>query len=554
MCGKFKHNSSTGIMKRLMILTFLVGAILWGCSKKEDKPSVAVNIVPKPAHLQVSGGSLALGKTVTLVAKTEDEKRVASFLAEYLKGLGVSAMVGESASGVSIQLNTVASDSLGAEGYTLVIDDKGVTIAAPAGAGLFYGAQTLIQVFPVEVSAELELPYVSIGDSPRFAYRGLHLDVSRHMFSVEAVKKYIDLASRHKFNRFHWHLTDDQGWRIEIKKYPKLQEVGAYRDQTVVGHAGAAKEEYDGKRYGGFYTQEEVKDVVQYAADRYITVIPEIEMPGHGLAALAAYPELGCTGGPYKTGQTFGVFTDVYCAGKESTFKFMEAVLDEVIPLFPARYVHIGGDECPKDAWKKCPNCQKRIKTEKLKDEHALQSYFVQRMEKYLNSKGKQIIGWDEILEGGLAPNATVMSWRGEAGGIEAAKQNHDVIMTPTKWCYFDYLQDTTGNEPLSIGGYLPVKLVYSYEPLPAQLSAEENKHILGAQANMWSEYIPTPEHLEYMAYPRACAMAEVVWSPREGRSYDDFLVRMATHVKRLDAWHVNYAKHIVKEFPQEKQ
>jgi hexosaminidase len=502
--------------------------------------------------LQVTGGSLALGKTVTLVAKTEDEKRVASFLEEYLKGQGISATVGESASGVSILLNTVASDSLGAEGYTLTIDDNGVTIAAPAGAGLFYGAQTLIQIFPTEAPAEIELPYVSISDSPRFAYRGLHLDVSRHMFPVEAVKKYIDLASRHKFNRFHWHLTDDQGWRIEIKKYPKLQEVGAYRDQTVIGHAGNPKEEkYDGKRYGGFYTQEEVKDVVQYAADRFITVIPEIEMPGHGLAALASYPELGCTGGPYKTGQTFGVFTDVYCAGKESTFKFMEAVLDEVIPLFPAKYIHIGGDECPKDAWKKCPNCQKRIKTEKLKDEHALQSYFVQRMEKYLNSKGKQIIGWDEILEGGLAPNATVMSWRGEEGGIEAAKQGHDVIMTPGKWCYFDHYQDTTGNEPLAIGGYLPVKLVYSYEPLPAQLTAEENKHIMGAQANIWTEYIPTPEHLEYMAYPRACALAEVVWSPREGRTYDDFLVRMATHVKRLDAWHVNYARHIVKEFPQ---
>lgn len=369
------------------------------------------------------------------------------------------------------------------------------------------------------------------------------------MFPVSFVKKYIDLLAYHKFNRFHWHLTEDQGWRIEIKKYPKLQEVAAYRKETLVGNYGSGK--YDGQRYGGFYTQEEVKDIVKYAADRYVTIIPEIEMPGHAVAALTAYPQLGCTGGPYEVRTTWGVADDVFCAGKEETFAFLQDVLDEVVPLFPGKYVHIGGDECPKTRWKKCPHCQKRIKTEKLKDEHALQSYFIQRIEKYLNGKGKQIIGWDEILEGGLAPNATVMSWRGEEGGIAAAQQGHDVIMTPGNWCYFDHYQDTSKTEPLAIGGFTPVSQVYSYEPLPEQLSAEESKHVLGAQANLWTEYIATPEYAEFMAYPRACALAEVVWSPKENKSYDDFVKRMATHVTRLDQLKVNYAKHITKEFPK---
>jgi hexosaminidase len=306
--------------------------------------------------------------------------------------------------------------------------------------------------------------------------------------------------------------------------------------------------DYDGKRYGGFYTQEEIKDVVQYAAHRHITVIPEIEMPGHATAALASYPYLGCNGGPYKTAMTWGIFDDVFCAGKEETFVFLQDVLDEVIPLFPGEYVHIGGDECPKVRWEQCLHCKKRMKKENLKDTHELQRYFIQRMEKYVNSKGKKIIGWDEILEGGLAPNATVMSWRGEDGGIAAAKQKHTVIMSPTDCCYFDYQQDTSRSEPMAIKKYLPVKTVYSYEPIPAQLTGEESKYILGAQANVWSEYLKTGEQVEYMTYPRASAMAEVVWSAKENRDYSDFLKRMSIHMKRLDELKVNPAKHILKE------
>jgi hexosaminidase len=331
---------------------------------------------------------------------------------------------------------------------------------------------------------------------------------------------------------------------MEIKKYPLLTSVGSKRYGTITGrHPGTGN---DNIPYGGFYTQAQIKEVIAYAAKRYITIIPEIEMPGHALAALSAYPELGCTGGPYQAATTFGVFDDVFCAGKEETFTFLEGVLDEVITLFPSKYIHIGGDECPKDKWETCPHCKKRMTAEKRKNTHELQSYFIQRIEKYINSKDRQIIGWDEILEGGLAPNATVMSWRGEEGGIAAAKQGHDVIMTPTGWCYFDYYQDTTSeNEPLAIGGYLPVSKVYSYEPIPAVLTDDEAKHILGVQANLWTEYIPTPEHVEYMMYPRACAIAEVAWTAKENRNYEDFLTRLDTHFKHLDAWDVHYAKHL---------
>lgn len=533
----------------LMILTVLVTA----CGKKDEQqqqqndPSVSVHVVPRPVLTTLHAGYVEWNGAITVGASTEDEKKVAALLVAFLKTKNIEAST--AAGKGNVTLSTIKVDSLGAEGYTLAINEDGVALQANAGAGFFYGFQTLLQIVGEHGK---KLPYTTITDYPRFGYRGLHLDVSRHMFSVEAIKKYIDLMALHKLNRFHWHLTDDQGWRIEIKKYPKLQEIAAYRKETVIGHARTAdrkeNKNYDGKRYGGFYTQEEVKDVVKYAADRFITVVPEIEMPGHARAALSAYPQLGCTGGPYTAATTWGVFEEVFCAGKEETFTFLQDVLDEVIPLFPSPYVHVGGDECPKESWKKCPQCQKRMKAEGLKDEHALQSYFIQRMEKYINSKGKQIIGWDEILEGGLAPNATVMSWRGEEGGIAAAQQNHDVIMTPTGWCYFDYYQDSAKTEPLAIGGFLPVKKVYLYEPQPPQLTAAEAAHIRGVQANVWTEYITTPEHLEYMVYPRASALSEIAWSPREARDYEDFLRRMDVHFKRLDDWHVNYAKHILKD------
>jgi hexosaminidase len=389
----------------------------------------------------------------------------------------------------------------------------------------------------------LKVPSCEITDEPRFAYRGMHLDVGRHLFPVEYIKRYIDMIALHKMNTFHWHLTEDQGWRIEIKKYPKLTEVGAFRKETIVGHAGKKPAVYDGKPYGGFYTQEDIRDIVAYAKSKFITVIPEIEMPGHSLAALAAYPELSCTGGPFEVGTKWGVFDNVYCAGKEETFKFLEDVLTEVIALFPSQYIHIGGDECPKTKWAKCPLCQQRIRQEGLKDEKELQSYFIRRIEKFLISKGKRLIGWDEILEGGLAPEATVMSWRGTAGGIEAAKQGHDVIMSPNKYVYLDYYQCEPEGQPLAIGGYLPLELVYSFNPQFSELNANEQKHILGLQGNVWSEYLSTPQYMEYMTYPRMFAISEIGWTPASKKDFEDFLARFEVQRKRYDKLGINYFK-----------
>jgi hexosaminidase len=386
----------------------------------------------------------------------------------------------------------------------------------------------------------------------------MHLDVGRHFFPVSFIKKYIDYLALHKFNTFHWHLTEDQGWRIQIKKYPKLTQVGAWRNGTIIGrYPGTGN---DGIKYGGFYTQEQIKEIVKYAADRYITVVPEIEMPGHSSAAIAAYPELSCfPDEPTKnyfpkqcawsgdsTGkqvqQTWGVFDDVFCAGEENTFKFLEDVMDEVLALFPSKYIHVGGDECPKENWKRCPQCQKRMKDNNLKDEHELQSYFIQRMEKYLNKKGRILIGWDEILEGGLAPNAVVMSWRGETGGIEAAKQNHDVIMTPGNPVYFDHTQ-SENEDSVTIGGFNPIEKVYAYEPVPKELNDEQAKHVLGAQANMWTEYMKNTKKVEYMLFPRIAALSEVLWSKKENKNWDDFQKRLMVQFKRYDLWKVNYSK-----------
>lgn len=533
-------------MTKSIALAFLSLILLSGCtSKPETSDESFASIIPKPAKLLAGKGTYELSTALTIVSTNTEATEAASFLSDFLKTKNISSTVTTDSQKKNGILLVIESDStFREEGYTLTINEDGVSIKATSGAGLFYGVQSLIQLISPDGK---QIPFVEITDYPRFSYRGLHLDVGRHMFPVEFIKKYIDLMARHKFNRFHWHLTEDQGWRIEIKRYPKLQEIAAYRKETLVGHAGEP-ETFDGKRYGGFYTQEEVKEIVKYASDRFVTIIPEIELPGHSQAALAAYPELGCTGGPYETATKWGVFDPVYCAGKEETFKFLEGVLDEVVELFPGQYIHIGGDECPKTSWKNCPHCRKRIKNEKLKDEHELQSYFIQRIEKYVNSKGKQIIGWDEILEGGLAPNATVMSWRGEAGGVAAAKLNHNVIMTPGDWCYLDHYQDSSKSEPLAIGGFTPVSKVYSYEPLPSQLTPEEGKYILGAQGNVWTEYMITPEYVEYMVYPRACALAEVVWSPKETRNYDNFLQRMQTHFVRLKDWNVNCATHIRKE------
>ena len=444
----------------------------------------------------------------------------------------------------------IKDDSLTNEGYILEVLPKNIKIKAKTDQGAFYAAQSLRQLLPPEFEngtfqdEEVIIPCTTIKDEPEFTYRGMHLDVGRHMFSVDFIKKYIDALAMLKMNTFHWHLTEDQGWRIEIKKYPKLQEIAAFRNETLVGHYSDQPHKFDGKTYGGFYTQEEVKDVVAYAKSRFVTVIPEIELPGHAQAAIAAYPELGCTGEQVEVVTKWGVYEEIYCP-KEETFTFLENVLDEVLALFPSKYIHIGGDEAPKTRWKNCDHCQALIKKEGLKDEHELQSYFISRIEAYLNSKGRQIIGWDEILEGGLAPNATVMSWRGINGAIEAAKQHHNVIMTPTSHCYFDYYQSENEDEPIAIGGFLPLEKVYSFNPIPDELNEEESKYVLGAQGNIWTEYIKTSEHVEYMVFPRILAMSEVVWSKQENKNYADFVKRVENFHERLDALNINYANYL---------
>jgi hexosaminidase len=441
------------------------------------------------------------------------------------------------------------------EDYDLNVNQNQVLLNAEGNAGLFYALQSLFQLLPFEKSAEVKIPCVSIHDSPRYQWRGMHLDCSRHFFTKEEVKKYIDYLAMYKFNVFHWHLTDDQGWRVEIKKYPLLTTVGSQRKETIIGKpqwekdgSPSKNDKYDATPYGGFYTQEDIKEIVAYAQSKHITVVPEIEMPGHSLAALAAYPQYSCTGGPFETYTKWGVSDDVYCAGNDETFTFMQDILSEVMDLFPGKYIHIGGDECLKDRWKACPKCQKRIADEHLKNEEELQSYFITRIEKFVNSKGKQIIGWDEILEGGLAPNAAVMSWRGITGGIAAAKQKHYVVMSPGKPCYFDHYQSKDkAKEPLAIGGYNPLDSVYAYDPTPKSLSADEKKFILGAQGNVWTEYIVNFASVEYMSVPRMAALAEVLWTQPEKKNYKDFIQRLKINSKVLDSMNVNYAKHFMK-------
>lgn len=429
------------------------------------------------------------------------------------------------------------------EGYLLHIDKKSIRCVGHDASGVLYGLQTLRQLWHGGTN-NISVPGYTIDDHPRFAYRGMALDVSRHLFTVSFIKKYIDLLVLYKFNTFHWHLTDDQGWRIEIKKYPKLQSVAAWRNETLIGHKKELPHRFDGKRYGGYYTQQQIKEMVQYAAERQITIIPEIEMPGHASAALAAYPTLGCTGGPYTTATFWGVFDDVYCAGNDSTFVFLQNVLDEVMALFPSKYIHIGGDECPKTRWKVCAKCQQRNEALHLFDEHALQSYFIQRMEQYVNNKGRQIIGWDEILEGGLAPNATVMSWRGEEGGKAAIAQHHPVIMTPETNCYFDYYQSLYAEEPLAAGGFTPLQKVYEYEPLAGNADNTTTTYLAGVEGQAWSEYYTSEAQAAYMIFPRALALAELAWTPKSHRNYDNFLNRLRGEALLLKHEKINYDSH----------
>ncbi|WGQ08577.1 family 20 glycosylhydrolase [Pedobacter gandavensis] len=426
-------------------------------------------------------------------------------------------------------------------GYELTIQDNNIAIVGHDPAGVFYGIQSLIQLLSRSENNILSLPQGIIKDYPRFNYRGMHLDVGRHLYSVDFLKRFIDLLSLYKFNIFHWHLTEDQGWRIEIKKYPKLQSIAAWRSGTIIGHKKESPHTFDGKKYGGYYTQEQIKEVVAYAGSKYVNVLPEIEMPGHALASLTAYPELGCTGGPYQTAQFWGVFDDVFCAGNEQVYTFMEDVLDEVISLFPYAYIHIGGDECPKLKWEHCPKCQKRIKDEGLKDEHELQGYFMKRIERYLAGKNKKAIGWDEVLEGGISKSTTIMNWRGEQSGIAAAKAGYEVIMTPENLLYLDYYQSLNKNEPIAAGNYTPLSKVYAYEPVPDALSLEEAGYIKGIQAAVWTEYMSDEKHLEYMVFPRALAVSEIAWSERGRKNYPWFLKKLRQQEALLKNKKVNY-------------
>lgn len=528
-----------------------------------------IPVIPRPAAIEQNPGQFRIGSEFRILSDPANPeiRAIAEFLAKKLRLIEGWEVPVEQGLGETSQKNTMVlqlksqKNHLGPEGYELEITPKSVCIQAFKPAGLFYGVQTLRQLLPSGIesgqhimeSGLLTLPCLKISDKPRFPYRGMHLDVGRHFFHKSFIKRYIDLLALHKYNTFHWHLTEDQGWRIEIKKYPKLTEISSYRKESLIGHARNLPHTFDGQRYGGYYTQEDIREIVQYAQQRYITIIPEIEMPGHCVAALAAYPELSCTGGPFEVSTIWGVHQDVYCAGNDAVFQFLEDVLSEVIDLFPGQYIHIGGDECPKTRWENCEKCQARIQTEGLKDENELQSYFIRRIEKFLLSKGRRLIGWDEILEGGLAPEATVMSWRGIQGGIEAAKQEHDVIMTPVSHCYFDYYQADPETEPLAIGGYTPLKKVYCFEPIPTGLTEEEAEHIKGAQGNVWTEYIKTSRYAEYMSVPRMTALSEVVWSRKELKDWENFNSRLEAFFERLKAINVNYCQGepTIKEFIQ---
>jgi len=540
-------------MKKLTLAFSFLLLLIFGCGSSTDSPAENIYaIIPSPVSLKEMPGRFVFkkGSKIIISGLNEETRLAGDFLAILVSnptGIKMPVIEGEKSVRGSVFM-TLDPAVTGKEGYNISVSSSKILIKARSAAGLFLAVQTIRQLMPSETETDsvvagfrVSVPACEIIDEPRFAYRGMHLDVSRHMFPVATIKKFIDMIALQKMNTFHWHLTDDQGWRIEIRKYPELTTIGSVRNETIVGHVRNKPQVYDGKPYGGFYSQDEVREVIAYAKSRFITVIPEIEMPGHALAVLATYPQLSCTGGPFEVGKKWGVVEDVFCAGKEETFRFLEDVISEVAELFPSEYIHIGGDECPKVRWAKCPLCQKRMKTEGLKDEKELQSYFIKRMEKFVTSKGKRIIGWDEILEGGLPPEATVMSWRGVAGGIEAAKQGHDVIMTAKTFAYLDYYQCEPIDQPLAIGGYLPLETVYSFNPEFGELSKTEQDHIIGIQGNVWTEYIATPEYLDYMTYPRMIAISEIAWTQGSKKDFEEFLARLEIQKKRLDALGVNY-------------
>ena len=525
-----------GIISCLLFISFWLA----GCQQRKE---VEVQIIPQPQSSELSSGTYGLPRQAVFSTNLpeEDKKEFTEYLQASPFALQPEAE-GTQKSVVSFTIIAPVSDQESMESYQLSITGKGISVVAPSAAGLFYGFQSLLQLAEQEADGTFSFPLIEIKDSPRFSYRGLHLDVSRHFRTKEFLKKQLDAMARYKLNRFHWHLTDGAGWRLEIKRYPELTEQAAYRPYPNWKAWWKGGRKYCTKDApgadGGYYTQEDAREIVEYARQRHITVIPEIEMPGHSEEVLAVFPHLSCSGKPYVNSEV--------CIGNEDTFTFLQNVLLEVMEIFPSEYIHIGGDEANMDSWRKCPLCQKRMKQEGLADVKELQSYLIHRMEKFLNEHGRQLLGWDEILEGGLAPRATVMSWRGEGGGIEAAKQKHDVIMTPNTYLYFDYYQTKdTENEPLAIGGYVPLERVYGYEPMPSSLTPDEQKHIIGVQANLWTEYIPTFAQAQYMVLPRWAALSEIQWSNPEKKNYDNFLSRLPQLISIYEAEGYNYAKHV---------
>lgn len=530
--------------KTFLMLPLLAVMFFSGCKTSTDE----ISLIPLPVEMNLDGPGFSIKPSTRLVYNDTELEVISGIATELWKsylGFGLQTEYAKTApaNAVVFRLNDVYDETIGEEGYRIDSNRDGLVVTANKPAGILYGSQTIYQL--LSTHAHGRLPGLQITDYPRFGYRGLHLDVSRHFFPIEFIYKLIDQMAQHKLNVFHWHLIDDQGWRLEIKKYPKLTEVGAWRVDMSHLHwdARPLTNDRENATYGGYYTQDEVRELVAYAAERNITIMPEIELPAHVMSALAAYPELSCTG------ENLGVppggiwpITHIYCAGNEATFEFLENVLLEVMELFPSEFIHIGGDEADKTNWRSCPRCQARIRNEGLKDEEELQSYFITRMEKFLNAHGRRLMGWDEILEGGLAPNATVMSWRGEAGGIEAAQMGHNVVMTPGSHCYFDHYQGDPDIEPIAFGGFTSLARVYSYEPIPAELTPEEGKLVLGAQANVWTEFMPESRHVEYMIFPRLAALSEVVWSPAGHRNWGDFSRRMQTQYKRYAKQDINYS------------
>ena len=522
-----------------------------GAMSADDNRVADYNVIPLPQEVTLTQkGAFVLTGTTPIVYPEGDEqlKNDAQFLSDYIADVTALRLTTTSAkvkNAITLRLNKKVQSK---EGYVITVDKKGVVIEGATAAGVFYGVQTLRKSIPVDKSlTEVTLPGVVLKDAPRFGYRGVMLDCARHYFPVKFVKQFIDLIAMHNMNVFHWHLTDDQGWRIEVKKYPGLAKIGSVREKTVLGHNSDV---FDDTPYGGYYTQEEAREIVKYAADRFITVIPEIDMPGHMIAALAAYPDMGCTGGPYKVSPIWGIMPDVLCLGNEKTYQFCEDVLSEMMDIFPSEYIHLGGDETPNVRWKECPKCKALMAKENLTP-GKLQGYFTNRIEKFVNSKGRRIIGWDEILDGDINQSATIMSWRGTAPGARGAKMGHDVIMSPSSHVYFDYYQTRQGEsqweEPLLIGGNLPIERTYSLEPVPEGADAETASHIIGVQGNLWTEYIAGPSLAEYQVLPRMGALSEVQWRPQGQKDFENYKVRQTRMLKLYDAYGLVYAKHMWK-------